>query len=338
MIALDVTNDARQPRDMTRSACPRPNAFTRRDALRTLGLAIGATTLGGAFGFIRGASAAASATPAATPPPVTVTSLADRLSLIAGLGGNILLLGGADGSLAIDCGYPNLAQKTMSQLRKAGPLSMLVNTHWHLDHAGANEQCAEAGARIVAHENCRKRLATEQYIEPLDMRMPASPPRALPNVTFSSETVLHVNEEDIRLVPVAPAHTDGDLIVRFEKADLLHFGDLYFNGLYPFIDWSSGGWLGGMVAAIRTGLQMAGPKTRVVPGHGPLATTEDLKNYLGFLELMLERFGKLKEQGKTADEVVAENPSKEFDEKLGKSFLKPEQFQRITYTSLLKHG
>ena len=315
----------------------RPGAFTRRDALRTLGLALGATALPAAFGFVHAASAAASATPAAPAPPVIVTSLGGDLSLITGLGGNVLVLGGPDGSLVVDCGYPDRAEKTMAELRKATPLSIVVNTHWHLDHTGANAHCAELGARIVAHENCRKRLATGHYIEPLDMHLPAAPVRALPAVTFSNETVLHLNGEDIRLIPVPPAHTDGDLLVRFEKADLIHFGDLVFLGLYPFIDWSSGGWIGGMIAAVRTGLQMAGPKTRVVPGHGPLATIEDLKNYLSFLELMQERFEKFKTEGKTADEVVAAAPAKEFDEKLGKLFLKTDQFVRITYTGLLRH-
>ena len=324
---------------MVQQSSPSTHAFTRRDALRTLGFALGASVLPSGFGFISNAAAAdaPTASSAATPPPMTVTSLGDRLTLIAGLGGNIVQLGGSGGSLVIDCGYPNLAEKTMGELRKAGALSMLVNTHWHLDHSGANQQCAEAGARIVAHENCRKRLATEQYIEPLDLKFPASPARALPNVTFNAETVLHLNEDDIRLVPVPPAHTDGDLLVRFEKADLIHFGDLFFNGMYPFIDWSSGGWLGGMIAGVRTGLQMAGPKTRHVPGHGPLATTEELKNYLGFLETMQARFEKLKAEGKTADEVLAAGPAKEFDEKLGQGFLKPDQFVRITYTGLLKH-
>ena len=268
---------------------------------------------------------------------MTVTSLGNRLKVIGGQGGNILVLGGADGSLVVDCGYANLAEKTMAELRKNGPLSMLVNTHWHGDHAGANKECAEAGARIVAHENCRKRLAIDQYIEPLDMRVPALPARALPNVTFSNETTLHLNDEEIRLVPLPPSHTDGDLLVRFENADLIHFGDIYFIGLYPFIDWSSGGWIGGMAAAVRTGLQMAGPKTRHIPGHGPVATTEDLKNYLGFLEMMQGRFEKFKAEGKSADEVVAAAPAKEFDEKLGKLFLKTDQFVRITYEGLLRH-
>lgn len=133
-----------------------------------------------------------------------------------------------------------------------------------------------------------------------------------------------------------PAHTDTDVVVHFEKADVIHTGDLYFNGGYPFIDYSSGGRLDGLVAAIREVAAMAGPKTRIIPGHGPLATTDELKSYLAFLETMLERFGKLKAEGKTVDEVVAAAPAKEFDEKLGNGFLKPEQFVRITYTSLLK--
>lgn len=338
MIALEVNSASAQPRKMVQQPSRTRQAFTRRDALRTLGFALGAAAVPGSLAFMRNAQAAASPASSWTPPPVAATALGDRLSLIVGLGGNIVVLGGDDGSLVVDCGYPNLAEKTLAEVRKAGPLSMLVNTHWHLDHAGANQQCAEAGARIVAHENCRKRLASEQYIEPLDMKVPASPARALPSVTFNSETVLHMNGEDIRLIPVAPAHTDGDLIVRFEKADLMHYGDLFFNGMYPFIDWSSGGWIGGMAAGIRTGLQMSGPKTRAVAGHGPLASTEELKSYLGFLETMQARFEKAKADGKSVDEVVAANPAKEFDETLGKGFLKPEQFLRISYTSLLKHG
>jgi glyoxylase-like metal-dependent hydrolase (beta-lactamase superfamily II) len=126
--------------------------------------------------------------------------------------------------------------------------------------------------------------------------------------------------------------------VRFEKADVLHCGDLYFNGGYPFIDYSSGGWLGGMVEAIRTAAAMTTSQTRIIPGHGPLATPDDLRGYLAFLETMLERFTKLKNEGKTVDEVVALAPAKEYDEKLGKGFMKPEPFVRITYTGLLKHG
>ncbi|MEP6956753.1 MAG: MBL fold metallo-hydrolase, partial [Chthoniobacterales bacterium] len=275
---------------------------------------------------------------AATPPPVVVSSLGGRMTLITGLGGNIVLLGGSDGALVIDSGVPEAAEKTLATARKGGPISLLVNTHWHYDHVGGNEVFAESGARTLASANCRKRMSVEQNMEALEMKVPASAPRALPNVTFEQETMLHLNEDDIRLVPVAPAHTDGDVFVHFAKADVIHAGDLFFNGMFPFIDWSSGGWIGGMSAGVRSLVELAGPKTRIVPGHGPLAKTEDLKNYLGFLETMQERFEKEKAAGKSVDEVVAAAPVEKFEEKLGHGFLKGEQFVRITYTGLLKHA
>jgi cyclase len=266
------------------------------------------------------------------------TSLDGKFSLITGAGGNIAVLGGDDGVFAIDSGLPNLAAKTAAEIGKSGRIALLVNTHWHPDHVGGNDILAHAGAQIMAHENCRKRLSTDQFIEALDMKVPVAAATAWPRVTFTSETTLHLNGDEIRLVPVPPAHTDGDIIVRFEKADVIHGGDLFFNGRYPFIDYSTGGWIGGMIAATKTLSEMTTSKTRIIPGHGPLATPEDLRTYLTFLETMLERFTKLKNEGRSVDEAVAAAPAKEFDEKLGGGFMKPEQFVRIAYTGLLKHG
>jgi glyoxylase-like metal-dependent hydrolase (beta-lactamase superfamily II) len=164
-----------------------------------------------------------------------------------------------------------------------------------------------------------------------------APAVALPVVTYGDKMSLHLNGETITIGKLPPAHTDGDIFMHFEKADVIHAGDLFFNGRYPFIDYSTGGWLGGMIAATKTLSGMTTRKTRIIPGHGPLATPEDLRGYLAFLETMLERFTKLKNEGKTVDEVVAAAPAKEFDEKLGKGFMKPEQFVRIAYTGLLKH-
>lgn len=308
--------------------------FTRREALRTIALSAGAAAFPAAFA--RAATPTPSATPAASAPPVVSTSLGDKLNLITGLGGNIAVLGGADGALVIDSGLPNVVAQTQAQVTKAGPLALLVNTHWHFDHTGANEALAKAGARIVAHENCRKRLSTDQYNEPFDRKLPAAPPAALPVVTFTTPTMLHLNGEEIRLLPTRPAHTDTDVIVHFQKADLIHAGDLYFNGGYPFIDYSSAGRLDGLVPVISEIVAMAGAKTRIIPGHGPLATRDDLKGYLAFLETTLERLSKFKAEGKSVDEVVAAAPMKDFDEKLGKGFMKPEPFVRITYTSMLR--
>ena len=258
--------------------------------------------------------------------------------MITGFGGNIVTLGGDDGTVVVDSGLPTVTENMTAEVGKSGPVALLVNTHWHYDHAGGNEALARAGARIIAHDNCRRRLSTEQYIESLNIKMPPSPAAALPRVTFSSETTLHTNGESVRLVPVPPAHTDGDVVIVFENADLIHAGDLFFNGMYPFIDYSSGGWIGGMVEAIRTIASMSGAKTRIVPGHGRLATPEDLKSYLDMLETMHERLGKLKAEGKTVDEAVAATPSKDLDERFGKGFMNPEKFVRFAYTSLLKRG
>jgi cyclase len=325
---------------MSQTPSPPAPGFTRREALRTVALTLGATALPSAFGFLSPAARAASPSPSAAPsvPPMVSTSLGGKFSWISGAGGNIAVLGGDDGVLAIDSGLPNVSAKSAAEIGKSGRIALLVNTHWHPDHVGGNNVLAKAGAHIMAHGNCRKRLSTDQFVEGLDMKVPATAATAWPRVTFTSETTLHLNGDEIRLVPVPPAHTDGDIIVCFEKADVIHGGDLFFNGRYPFIDYSSGGWIGGMILATKKLSEMMTSKTRIIPSHGPIGTPEDLRGYLAFLETMLERFTKLKNEGKTVDEVVAAAPAKEFDERLGHGFMKPEQFVRITYTGLLKHG
>jgi cyclase len=321
---------------MSQTRSPQASRFTRREALRTVALTLGATALPTAFGFLSPAVSPSSSA-ASSMPPMVLRSLGGKFSLITGAGGNIAVLGGDDGLLAIDSGLPNLSAQTAAEIAKSGRIALLVNTHWHPDHVGGNEVLAKAGAQIMAHGNCRQRLSTDQLVEGLNMKVPATAAAAWPRVTFTSETTLHLNGDEIRLVPVPPAHTDGDIIVRFEKADVIHAGDVFFNGRYPLIDYSTGGWIGGMITATKTLSGMTTSKTRIIPGHGPLATREDLRGYLIFLETMLERFTKLKNEGRSVDEVVAAAPAKEFDEKLGQGFIKPEQFVRITYTGLLKH-
>ena len=312
--------------------------FSRRQALRTFALAAGAATLPR---FLLGQAPPTATWPAGpTPPPINSSPLGERFSLVTGAGGNIAVLSGDDGTMLVDCGVPGAILGLIGAVAKlaSAPTSLLINTHWHYDHTGGNEQLAKNGARIIAHENCRKRLSTDQFIEFMDMKAPAVPRIAWPAATFRTEMQLHVNGEDIRLTAVPPAHTDNDVIVQFSNANVLHLGDLYFNGFYPFIDYSSGGWVGGLVPAIKTALAMTDAKTCIIPGHGPMATPEDLKGYLLFLETVNDRLAKLKQQGNTVDEAVAAAPTKDFDEKLGKGFLGPEKFVRCTYAGLLKHG
>lgn len=308
-------------------------AFTRRGALRTCALALGAASLPGWF-----AARQLEAADTAAPPEFKSTAIGDRLTLITGAVCNILVMTGDDGGVVIDSGIPDAAAATASQIALVAPkLNVLVNTHWHFDHVGGNERLARAGARIVAHGNCRKRLSTDQYNEFFDRKIPPAPKAAWPAMTFESETKMALNGEDMQLLPVPPAHTDGDVIVHLEKSNVVHMGDLFFQGMFPFIDYSSGGWIGGMVEGVKRGLPLTDAKTKIIPGHGPVGTQEDLKKYLAFLETVYERLAKLKTAGKSVDEAVAAAPTNEFDEKLGGSFFKPEQFVRFAYTGLLKH-
>ena len=256
---------------MSQTRSPRPAGFTRREALRTVALTFGATALPGVFGFLGSTAQGGGPTPSPAPsmPPMVSASLGGKFSLITGAGGNIAVLGGDDGVLVIDSGLPNISARTAAEIAKSGRVATLVNTHWHYDHAGGNDVLAQAGAQIIAHENCRKRLSTDQFIEAFDRKMPAVAGGAWPRVTFTSETTLHLNGDEIRLVPVPPAHTDGDVIVRFENADVIHAGDLFFNGSYPFIDYSSGGWIGGWPPLFdRLGNDDA--KSASFPAMGPL--------------------------------------------------------------------
>jgi cyclase len=308
------------------------STLTRRGALRTFALAASAAALPGVFTTRRIAAQD-------SPPAFTSTKLGEGVTLVTGAVCNILVANGGDGGVVIDSGIAEAAAATASQIAQAAPkLSVLVNTHWHFDHVGGNERLAQTGAKIIAHENCRKRLSTEQYNEFFNRKIPPSPAGALPVMTFASETHLHLNGEDFRLLPVPPAHTDGDVLVRLEKANVLHMGDIFFQGMYPFIDSSSGGWIGGMAEAVKAGLSLTDSKTQVVPGHGPVGTQADLKTYLAFLETVHERLAKLKAAGKNVEEVIASAPTKEFDAKLGAGFIKAEQFVRFVYGGLLKRG
>jgi glyoxylase-like metal-dependent hydrolase (beta-lactamase superfamily II) len=307
--------------------------LSRRESLRTLALGAGAFAFGSRHLF--------SEDKAKNPPvqEMQYVSLGEKLTLLSGGGGNILVLTGKDGGLVIDSGLPNMATTTSLEVAKAAgrPITVIINTHWHFDHVGGNQALAKEGARIFAHDNCLKRVSTTQHNDFMNRDMPALPEDARPEVTFNNEMQMHLNGEDLRLVSVDPAHTDGDIFIHFANANVIHMGDIHFNGLYPFIDYSSGGWIGGMIAGAKKALALTDEKTRIIPGHGPLAKQADLKDYVTMLETVYEKLEKAKAAGQSVDEVVAASPSKAYDEKLGQGFMKPEMFVRCSYTSLLKH-
>ena len=267
---------------------------------------------------------------------IKAEKVAEGVYMLAGAGGNIGLSVGRSGTYVIDDQFAPLTDKILAAIRAItpDPVRFVINTHLHGDHTGGNENLGKAGALVVAHENVRRRMSAEQFSATFNRTTPASPEGALPVVTFTEAVTFHWNGDEIRVHHVAPAHTDGDSIVRFVKADVVHMGDLFFNGGYPFIDTSSGGRVDGVIAAAEETLAAIGEKTRIIPGHGPLATRADLQSYRDTLTLLRDRVAKLKAEGKSRDEVIAAKPTADHDAKWGAGFMKGDTFTGLVYDSL----
>jgi len=259
---------------------------------------------------------------------IKATKLAPTVYMLAGSGGNIGVSAGEDTVFVIDDQYAPLTPKISAAIAAITPkpVQFILNTHWHGDHTGGNENMAKAGAVIFAHENVRKRLAADQFLDFIKEKEAAAPKAALPVVTFTSGLTFHVNGEEIRVIHAPRAHTDGDAIVHFAGSDVAHMGDILWNGLYPFIDYSSGGSVTGVIAACDQVLAMVTDKTRLIPGHGPLATRADLKEYRDMLVTISTRVREAIVAGKSDEDIAKMNLSREFDEKWGKRFLKGDKF------------
>ena len=289
------------------------------------------------FQFLSSAAPAfwlASGAAAQDQPALKLEPLADKLSLLSGAGGNIAVLRFGDGLLLVDSCLPQTAEAVESQAHKAGPgpIAILINTHYHFDHVGGNERLGRAGARLIAPENVLKRLSTAQRIAAFDRDIPALDPAGRPKTTFTDTGALEQGGEKISYRHLPPAHTDGDTTVHFENVNVYHAGDLFFNGMYPFIDYSAAGSIEGMAAAADLMIQAVDAKTRIIPGHGPMATRDDLRGFRDMLAGINERVSRLVTAGQTLDQVVAAAPTKPYDEKFGKGFLKPADFVRIVYS------
>lgn len=264
------------------------------------------------------------------------TKLADGLYMLTGAGGNIGLSVGDDAVFLVDDQYAPLTERIKAAIAAITdkPVRFVLNTHWHFDHTGGNENLGQAGALIVAHDNVRKRMSVEQFIKDFNMKIPASPKAALPIITFSETTTFHLNGEEIQAVHVPPAHTDGDSLVHYRKANVLHMGDTFFNGAYPFFDMSSGGSIEGMIGAAEKALSLANASTKIIPGHGPLADRKALETFITVLKTSRDRIKTLVSAGKSADEVVAAKPLAEYDATWGKGFIQSDQFVRLVHASL----
>lgn len=267
---------------------------------------------------------------------VSITPIRAGLHLITGRGGNIVASTGADGTFLVDDQYAPLTDKIRAALATVTdqPVRFVVNTHWHGDHVGGNENLGNAGAVIVAHDNVRQRMSSDQFMAAFNSTVPAAPAKALPVITFGESLSLHLNGDTMQVIHVPSAHTDGDAVVFFQAANVLHMGDTYFNGLYPFIDLGSGGGIHGMIAAVAECVSLTNADTVIVPGHGPLSTRAQLMAYGEMLAGFRDRIAELKAAGKSLEEAIAERPTADFDDKLGKGFIAPERLVGFIYESL----
>ncbi len=268
--------------------------------------------------------------------PIQAQKLADNLTMLSGPGGNVTVLTGPDGKLVVDTfvqpAWPKL-KESLDAISNA-PVKTVINTHWHFDHVDNNGPLHASGATILAHENSKKRMSEAHDLLVLNLHFPASPAEALPAQTFATTHKLRANGETLALEHVAPAHTDTDIFIHYEKANVIQTGDLSFNGIYPYIDAVTGGKVSGMIAANDKILKLANNDTKIVPGHGPLGTKADVAKFRDMLITAGDRVGKLKTAGKSAQEAVAAKPLADLEDTWGKGFFPGDVFVQILYTAL----
>jgi glyoxylase-like metal-dependent hydrolase (beta-lactamase superfamily II) len=247
---------------------------------------------------------------------IETVEVADGIYMLIGAGGNIGVSVGDDGAFVIDDQYAPLSDKIMAAIADLtdADVNFLVNTHYHGDHTGGNEAFGAAGAMIIAHDNVRARMSTDQFRAIFDQEIPASPAGALPIVTFSDEITFHWNGDTIRVLHVPPAHTDGDAILHFEDANVIHMGDTFLMDCYPFIDVGSGGDINGIIGAGYRALSIADEDTAIIPGHGPVSDAAGLADWLDVIKVTRTNMQSLVSQGMSEDQALAARPTAEFDD------------------------
>jgi len=268
--------------------------------------------------------------------PIQSQKLADSITMLSGPGGNVVVLNGADGKLMGDTfvqpAWPHL-KDALAAIGNA-PVKTAIDTHWHFDHTDNNASLRAAGATLVAHENTKKRMSETHTLAVLNLTFAPSPAAALPQQTFQQSHKITMNGETVSLVHIPPAHTDSDIYIHFEKGNVLQAGDIFFNGIYPYIDDGTGGSVSGMIAGATKLLAVADNNTKVVPGHGPLGNKADLTKYRDMLTTVRERLQKLKTAGKSVEEAVAAKPLNDLDPVWGKGLFNSDTFIQIAYPAL----
>jgi cyclase len=272
-------------------------------------------------------------------PPIVATRLAPDLVMFGGGGGNVGLVIAPDGLLMIDSGFPERSADLLKAVADVDGhrVMTLFNTHWHYDHVGSNEALGRMGAKIVAHENTKKHLSMRVNFESANRTFDPLKPEGIPAETFTAGGRLTFGAERLEYTHIPLAHTDGDAYIFFPAINVLQTGDLLFNGTFPVIDYSTGGWIGGMAQAAAALGKVGDANTKIIPGHGPLATKEDLKASYTMLATIHERLEPMIKAGKSVEEAVAAKPTREFDEKFGQGVRKPDAFVQVAYTSIARH-
>ena len=268
--------------------------------------------------------------------PIESAKLSENLTLLRGPGGNVVVLNGADGKLLVDT-FTQYAwdsfKKTLDGLGKA-PVKLAIDSHWHWDHTDNNANVRGAGATLIAHENTLKRLKETHDLDVIGLHLDPSPANALPQKTFKESYQMNFSGEHVALGHLAPAHTDSDIYIHFQKANVLHMGDVFFNGIYSYIDRETGGSIGGMIAGTTKMLAMIDSHTKIVPGHGPLGNKADLRKFRDMLVTARARVQKLKSSGKSLEQAVAAKPLADLDPVWGKGVLNSDAFVHVVYTTL----
>lgn len=269
-------------------------------------------------------------------PKVSSVKVTDSVYMITGRGGNVGVFIGDETTILIDDKFSPLAEAINDEIVTITktPVEFLLNTHYHGDHTGGNEKFGEAGATIVAHDNVRKILSTGGEIKAFNSKFDPTPKPGLPSITFNDRIVFHVNDQTVVLQHYPSAHTDGDGVVYFESENVIHTGDIFFNGRYPFVDIGNGGSVQGTLAAVESMIAKSDKKTKIIPGHGPVAKRKDLIAYRDMLKTSLDRISALKEKGLSLKQVLAESPIEDIDKVWGNAGIKSNVWISTIYTTL----
>ena len=320
-----------------------PQILSRRGFCICCAVAAGLTTGGGwlspAEAYVEARNIVDLIRDYAATAPIQLHKLRGNVTIIEGSGGNIAVLTGADGKVFVDAGITVTRPRILQAVNSLGrdPIKQLINTHWHFDHTDGNQWLNEEGAAILAHVNTHKHLLSAQRVEDWDYNFPSPPLATVPTEVFSSEKTLNVNHSTLHLKHYDPAHTDSDISVTFSEADIMHCGDTYWNGFFPFIDYSTGGSIDGMIKAAEANIAAVSNNTIVIPGHNlpgrasPVSNKAELASFRDMLVAIRENVAKLKWQGRSLDETIAGKPTAAFDAKWGQFLITPALLTKLVY-------